>query len=280
MIEEIKALARNLGLNPSALSGQNFLIDEKVLAAIVAAAEIKKQDNILEIGPGFGTLTEKLLPAKRVLAVERDKKLCQYLAGKLRSIHNLEIINTDILALSNQAIARRFNSESYRIIANIPYGITGKIMRKFISDIGPKPRDMVILAQKEVGERICASNKKNSLLSLSVNAYARPKIAFFVRKSSFWPIPKVDSVLLKIEKISEKEVYPIRDIRMFWRIVRIGFSSPRKQIHNNLTNGLKLSKTALAEALKRAGIAASWRAEDVSLEQWVKLANDEVGNLS
>lgn len=275
-------LCRQYRIKPSALSGQNFLVDEAVLARIIAAASPRAGENVLEIGPGFGVLTERLLNAgSRVLAVEKDRRLVEYLQKRFGGQTNLKLRRGDVLTIDNKDIAAEFlltfaQKDStrypfYRIISNIPYQITGKILKKFVSDTIPKPSSMMVLLQKEVAERLCAGPGRLSLAAIAVQLYSKTRIEFFIEKTAFWPIPKVDSALVRLDKITEKPAYPIRDIKKFWRIVRIGFSSPRKQLHNNLAAGLKLSSAQVTAALSAVGLGAKVRAQEVELEQWIKL---------
>jgi 16S rRNA (adenine1518-N6/adenine1519-N6)-dimethyltransferase len=288
-ISAVKRLCRQYGIKPSALAGQNFLIDESVLAAIVASAAPRSGESVLEIGAGLGALTKKLLDAGvRLLAVEKDKKLAGFLAARFGQRPNFKLIVGDILGLDNQAIQAHFQSwiggdrgGRYRVISNLPYHITGKVIRKFVSDQGAKPSDMVVLLQKEVAERICARPGGLSLLAVAVQLYGRPKIEVLVPKTSFWPIPKVDSALVKIEGISAIPRYPMRNIQGFWRILRIGFSSPRKQLRNNLAAGLGLPSVKAAAILEAAGLSAQARAQEVEIEQWIGLVDaiDELTGL-
>lgn len=272
-VETIKKLARDNNIHPSALAGQNFLVDDKILRAIIKQANIKPGETILEIGPGFGVLTAALLATgAKVVAVERDRALIGYLRRRFKGSADFNLINQDILRLD---VAARL-ATPYRIVANIPYSITGKIINMFISGPGPKPMDMLILVQKEVGERICAQPGKMSLLAIAVQLYAEPSLELSVPSVSFWPVPKVDSVLLKISNIKGKTLYPIPDERSFWRLLHIGFSSPRKQLHNNLAVGLYCSSDEVKKALPKAGISVKARAQELSIEQWVKLSEQLV----
>lgn len=280
----IKQLAQKYGIKPSALLGQNFLADENILARIISSASLKAEENVLEIGPGFGILTAKLLSAGvRVLAVENDKRLAGYLTQHFGQNPNFKLITDDILKIDNQVIQECFHDwsgnpkASYRIVSNLPYQITGKILKKFVSDTIIKPANMTILLQKEVAERICSDPGKLNLAAISVQLYSKPQIQFFVAKTAFWPVPKVDSALIKIDEISEKPLYPILDIKTFWQIVRVGFASPRKQLHNNLAAGLKLDAVIINRALEQTGLNPKARAQEVSIDQWIKIA-DSLGN--
>ncbi|PJC40981.1 MAG: ribosomal RNA small subunit methyltransferase A, partial [Parcubacteria group bacterium CG_4_9_14_0_2_um_filter_41_8] len=202
-MNDIIKKAQQIGINPSQNKGQNFLIDEEVLQGIITIADIKKKDQILEIGPGFGVLTRELLYAGAdVLSVELDKKLAAYLKKEFKDNSHLQILEKDILSVSNQEIFKALNG-AFRVVSNIPYHITGKIIKKLVSSELPKPESAVLLVQKEVAERVCAEKGNMSMLALSVQAYACPRIALDVDKESFWPVPKVDSSVLVIEGIRE-----------------------------------------------------------------------------
>ncbi|MCX6740117.1 MAG: 16S rRNA (adenine(1518)-N(6)/adenine(1519)-N(6))-dimethyltransferase RsmA [Candidatus Parcubacteria bacterium] len=281
-IIEIKNLCQQLGIRPSKAMGQNFLIDEQALAKIVSAGELKKTDLVIEIGPGFGVLTEKLISnCRKVLCVELDKRLVFYLHKKFKQAGNLEILQADILKIKNQELAVRLGGGEYKLVANLPYAITKPIIRKFLS-YEPRPKSLTILVQKEVAEKIIAKPGEMSLLSLSVQFYGQPEIANLILKQSFFPIPKVDSAILKItvnrdtlpaeisQVLSEKERQDFQEKR-FWQLVKIGFSSPRKQLHNNLASGYKLDNLEAKDRLVKIGLRADCRAQNLSLKDWAGL---------
>ncbi|MEK9129825.1 MAG: 16S rRNA (adenine(1518)-N(6)/adenine(1519)-N(6))-dimethyltransferase RsmA, partial [Patescibacteria group bacterium] len=190
-MENIKFLCEKYGLHPQRQMGQNFLIDKNILNKIIQAADLKKDDIILEIGPGLGILTQELAKrVKKIIAVELDKKIAEILKYELKKINNLEIIQNNIL--KTQDLKCKIQNNKYKIVANIPYNITSAILRKFLSE-KPKPYEMILLIQKEVAKRIIAKPKEMSLLSVSVQFYGQPKIISIVSKNSFWPKPKVDS---------------------------------------------------------------------------------------
>ncbi len=272
-IEEIKLLAKKLGLRPSPSSGQHFLIDQNVLDAIVEYANVGSRDRVLEIGPGFGALTRELVArARSVLAVEMDSRLAAHLSKEFSGNKHFLLERGDILRISNQNIAEKLHGGPFRVISNIPYHITGKIIRKFVSDQSPKPADMVMLVQKEVAERVCAQPGKMNLLALATQVFAKPSTVFTVPKEAFWPRPAVESALLHIARIQAESVYRIRNMKRFWQVARIGFSAPRKQLHNNLVSGLRITREVVEGALAKVGVAKMVRAQELSVEEWVKLS--------
>jgi len=272
-IEDIKRLAKEVGVKASAQRGQNFLIDYDVLEDIVSASKINPTDRVLEVGPGFGMLTQRLLEyAGSVVSIELDEELFRYMEKKYGANEKLTLVRNDVMKIPNVEIASLFNSQDYRVVANIPYQITGKIVKKFVSDTGPKPKDMLMLVQKEVAERICAQPGKLSLLGISVQLYAKPEIVRKVQRTAFWPEPRVDSTLLYIGNIQEKSTYPIQDMEGFWRLLRIGFSSPRKKLSHNLASGIDIQQRDAEELLKDLGLSEKVRAQELSIDDWVGLS--------
>ncbi len=251
--------------------GQNFLIDEKTFNKILEAADLSKNDIVLEIGPGIGNLTTRLAQkAKKVLAIEKDKKMCEILKKELKNqnIENVQIINKDILKINYDSITRWFNGYDYKLVANLPYYVASAIIRKFLEFKKP-PESMILMIQKEVAQRICAEPTKMSLLAISIQFYARPKIVSYVSKKSFWPEPKVDSSIIKIIPLKTKSSEKFTE--KFFKVVKAGFSHPRKQLINNLAKELKLEKEKTKEWLLKNKIQPSQRAETLSIECWKKL---------
>ena len=243
--------------------GQNFLINPKVAGRIALEADISKGDTVLEIGPGTGNLTKHLLlRAKKVIAIEKDENLADELANKFKTeIENgkLELKKTDILLLDV------IHPKTYKIVANIPYNITGAILKKFLSEKN-KPKSMTLMVQKEVAERIIARDGKESLLSISVKIYGRPEIVFKVSRGNFYPIPNVDSAVITIKNISRKnfEKSEVNEEK-FWEIVKAGFAHKRKKLSSNLKNVISCQRSSLANLGNK-------RAEDLSLADWLLLA--------
>lgn len=261
----VKSILQKHNFKPKKHLGQNFLIDETILQKIVKTADISKNDTVLEVGPGLGVLTAELAKkAKKVIAVEKDAESVKILKQILKDYKNIELIQGDILKIDLSL------QENYKIVANIPYYLTSPLIRKFLEYENP-PKEMVLLVQKEVAERICAKPGKMSLLAVAVQFYSQPKKIFNVSKNSFWPKPKVDSALIKISNIKR----PIDiDIEKFFKVVKAGFSSPRKQLINNLSKGLKIKKEIIQDIFKKLNIDFKIRAEALSVEEWKRIAKN------
>ncbi|MEK7452781.1 MAG: 16S rRNA (adenine(1518)-N(6)/adenine(1519)-N(6))-dimethyltransferase RsmA [Patescibacteria group bacterium] len=261
---EIKKLLNEIGANPKKHYGQNFLVNKGILEKIITYSDINEDDIILEIGPGLGTLTKELSKkAKKVIVIEKDFDMLNILKKVLISenIKNVEIINGDVLKLD----IAKLKIKKYKLIANIPYYLTSALIRKFLEE-KLRPEKIILMMQKEVAQRICAKEKMN-LLSLSVLFYATPKILFSVSKGSFWPIPNVDSVLIKITP-NEK---PLMEPSIFFKFIKAGFSSPRKLLISNLSENLKIDKEKMKDIFKKTNLDEKTRAEDLTIQNWLKL---------
>jgi 16S rRNA (adenine1518-N6/adenine1519-N6)-dimethyltransferase len=249
--------------------GQHFLIDEAILDRIASAADLTNEDTVIEVGPGLGTLTSVLASkAGHVTAVELDGSLALLLKERLSRFTNLTILNQDILGVNPaEVIDVRFN-RGYKVVANLPYYITSPVLRHFL-EASAKPELMVVMVQKEVGEAI-ASKDKLSLLSIGVQFYARPEIVTIVPASSFYPAPKVDSVVLRLD-VLPKPAVEVSNVETFFNTVRCGFGSPRKQLRNSLATGMGIEPSRSAGLLELAGMDARLRPEDLKLEDWRRI---------
>lgn len=244
--------------------GQHFLKSERALNMIVESGEIVKGETVLEIGPGQGALTEKLLAYDlQLVAIEKDDALYEYLkekfkkeieSGKLRLLHD-DILNSDLSQLQ---------SVNYKLIANIPYNITGAILKKFLSSTYP-PLQMVLLVQREVAKRIVAEDGKESILSISVKAYGEPRYIETVKAGSFAPAPKVDSAIISIHNIS-KDYFKSFSEEFFFKLVHAGFRSKRKKLSSNLSQ--VVDRSAVMNAFMRLNLNENVRAETLSIEEW------------
>ncbi len=277
-------ILKTYGVQPNRRRGQNFLIDQNVLKKITSAGGVTSKDTVIEVGAGAGFLTRQLAQhAKRVIAVEIDKKLVEILHAELGDMPNVEIVANDIFAVDIGDIlgftrgTRR--SASYSVVANIPYNITSHFFRFFL-ERDERPSKMTVLIQREVAERVCATSPDSSLLALSVQYFAQPKILFTVSRSCFFPKPKVESAVLELNVKSKKELASQGDAKTFFKLIKAGFSSPRKYCISNLSKGLGVEKEALKTLFRGVGIQEKARAESITLSQWLALVarNTETRN--
>ncbi|MBN2096774.1 ribosomal RNA small subunit methyltransferase A [Candidatus Peregrinibacteria bacterium] len=263
---QLKSLLQSKGLWAKKGLGQNFLVDESALDLIVEAADLKPSDNVVEVGPGTGFLTERLVKkAKHVTAVELDENMVRILEDRFRGVENLELINADIL---HETRATRHEPRSYKVVANIPYYITSPILKHFLQSDNP-PSVMVLLVQKEVAEKICGLTGK-SLITIETQLFGQPEIIGIVPSKSFYPAPKVESAILKIT-VFDKPLIPEKGLKDFLRLVKFGFSQKRKKLVNSLGAGLHLKSSEMAEVLREADIDPDLRAEALGIEEWKRL---------
>jgi 16S rRNA (adenine1518-N6/adenine1519-N6)-dimethyltransferase len=261
-----KQILSHYGIEAKKSLGQNFISDDNVLARVAAAADLRRADNVLEVGPGLGSLTHHLARAAgRVVAVELDARLLPILRVELGHYDNVELVQGDIL---EQDPSQWFGAEPYKVVANVPYYITGAILRHLLSGKS-KPGLMVLTVQKEVADRMTAVPGNMSLLSVSVQFYGRATIVDRLKAGAFWPRPGVDSAIVRLELWPEP-VAPQADEKAFFHIVKMGFSQKRKQLKNNL-RGLGMSATEVERAMEEASIDGRRRAETLSLEEWTVL---------
>jgi len=288
-LKEIKNWLKKYNIRPSRRLGQNFLIDEKVLRKIIEAAELSKDDIVLEVGPGIGNLTAELAKrVKKVIAIEKDQKMVEILKELLEGwkVRNVKIVKADILKFSPKIY--NLKSKIYKVVANIPYYLTSPLIRKFLENTGVQPLQMVLMVQKEVAQRIVARPPDMSILAVSVQFYAKAEIISYISKKSFWPQPKVDSAIIKIKPLINTDKRLI-NADLFFKIVKAGFSQPRKQLINNLSKNLKVDELKLISTRRSLALARvidkikvrNWllknkiqpvqRAETLNLEDWINL---------
>jgi len=250
---------------PKKSLGQHWLKDRDVLMKIAEDAEIQPDDTVLEIGPGLGTLTSELLRrSKNVVAVELDQDLAAKLPGQFPG-KALEVVNEDILSFDISRLP-----ENYVVVANVPYYITSKIIRLLL-DADNKPRQTVLLIQKEVAERLAAGPGNMSILAISAQIFAEVSLGDVVPAEYFTPPPKVDSQVVILKTRTVALVAP-SDEKAFFRVVKAGFSSKRKKLRSSLSAGLGVTKPEIEEILGKAGINPDVRAEALSIPEWITLA--------
>lgn len=261
--------------------GQNFLIDKKVRDDIIAGANIKTTDHVLEIGSGSGVLTQELVArAARVVALDLDPYLLELTRMVCAGAKNLELRLEDVRKINLPKLFRKpttgqnhtstTDTSGYIVVSNVPYYLTGYLLQLFLSSSCP-PTRMVLTVQKEVAEKIMAPVGDYSLLTVSVRVFGEPSILQIVSNESFWPAPNVESAVLKIERHAMPKI-PSKDQKKFFRVVKAGFSARRKKLFNSLAGGLRISTEAAKEALKAAKIGPDVRAQELSVENWATLS--------
>ena len=261
---DASAVLKRFNLRADKSLGQNFLQDSSALEKIALAAEIQRDDCVLEIGPGLGSLTRYLaVSAQKVTAVELDPDLLAPLRAVLKPYQNVHVIHGNILELS---ISEIIDQPDYLVVANSPYNITSAIIRHLLES-NPKPRRVVLTIQKEVAERICAKPGDLSLLALSVQVYGAPSISAKIPANSFHPAPKVDSAILRID-IHKEPLIPVELLDIFFKLIKAGFAQKRKTLRNSLSAGLHISPQNAEALLTSAGIDFMRRAETLSIEEW------------
>jgi 16S rRNA (adenine1518-N6/adenine1519-N6)-dimethyltransferase len=251
--------------------GQNFLIDDSVLMDIVEGADVNSEDFVIEIGPGVGTLTRELLKkAKRVCSIELDSDLIPILNEELKEFNNFDLVHKDALKVNfNEIIGEE---KSVKVVANLPYYVTTPIIAKLLNE-GYNFKSLTIMIQKEVGERIAArhNTKDYGALSILVQYFCDTKVIRKVSPGSFIPQPKVDSIVVKLDKL-EKPRVEVKDEKLFFRVCRESFNMRRKTLWNALKN-LKMSSEIMEKAFENAGIDPKRRGETLSLQEFADLTN-------
>jgi 16S rRNA (adenine1518-N6/adenine1519-N6)-dimethyltransferase len=250
---------------PNKSLGQHWLHDRGVLAHIADCAEIGPDDTVLEIGPGLGTLTSELLRrAHKVVAVEFDPDLARKLPGQFPG-KNLEVIHSDILSFDLSTLPK-----NYKVVANVPYYITSKIVQLLMTAEN-KPASAVLLVQKEVAQRLAAEPGDMSILAVSAQVFAKASLGDVVPAAFFTPPPKVDSQVVILQTLGTPIVSGDKE-KQFFRVVKAGFSAKRKKLRSSLSGGLGIDKDAVEVLLAAVSISPDKRAEDLSLDEWVKLS--------
>ena len=268
--EVTRHILRKFGIRASKRLGQNFLVDEDIVNKIVAAAAIEPGDNVLEIGPGLGTLTQKLAEARaRVVAVEIDDKMVNILGTTLEGYENIEVVHADVLALD---LAALFNGERFKVVANLPYYITTPIVMTLLEQ-RLNISEIVVMVQKEVGERFSASpgGKDYGAVTVAVQYYTIPELLFTVPPQSFIPEPEVTSVVVRL-KLRAMPPVQLKDERTFFKLIKAGFAQRRKTLNNNL-KAMGQSSEAITNLASVTSIDFNRRAETLSLVEFALLAN-------
>lgn len=277
-VSEIKEILKESGFRFSKSLGQNFLVDENVLSDIINGACITKDTNVIEIGPGFGTLTQQLcLNAKKVVAVEIDSTVIPVLKQNTAEFNNLSVINADILKTDiNKLVENEFGGGTVKIAANLPYYITTPIIMGLIEQELPIS-DIVVMIQKEVADRIAAkpSTKDYGALTVAVNFYSVPQIIVNVPPSSFIPQPKVSSSVIKLQ-MRDKPPVDVKDKKMFFKVVKASFGQRRKTLLNALSNSpsFAMGKDEISKMLESISIDGRRRGETLNMDEFANIANN------
>jgi 16S rRNA (adenine1518-N6/adenine1519-N6)-dimethyltransferase len=269
---DIPALLRQHGLHPDKRLGQNFLTDNASLLKVVEAAELHTGDRVLEIGAGLGNLTRQLaIRTQQVAAVELDSRLIPVLRQVLEPFPNVIIIQGDILSILPSELFQLSSETSYQVVANIPYYITSAVIRHLLEAALP-PQRICLTVQMEVAERICANPGDLSLLALSVQLYGTPRIVSRIPAGAFYPPPKVDSAVVRVD-LYPQPLIPPGQVDVFFLLAKAGFGQKRKTLRNALVNGLHLPVSQVEDLLSAAGIDPQRRAETLNLSEWKSLVN-------
>ncbi len=265
-----------LGIHPKKSLGQNFLVDPAHRARIVAAAELTRDDTVLEVGPGPGVLTELIAEqAGRIVAVELDDRLIPFLREQFVDQPHVTIVHGDILKLDTGDWGLGMDipnpqfpnpNPSYKVIANLPYYITSAAIRHLLES-SPPPDRLVLTVQREVAERMVALPPEMSLLALGVQFYCAARIVGRIPAGAFYPAPKVDSAVVRLDRLAEPAAAGVT-AEAFFRVARAGFSQPRKQLRNSLASGMGMAPAQVEAWLAAAGIDPRRRAETLTLAEW------------
>lgn len=269
----VQALLRQYGIQPDRRLGQNFLVDDAGLRKVMAAAAVTPTDHVLEIGPGLGSLTRYLaVAAESVTAVELDPRFLPVLQNVLVEYPPVRILQGDIL---EQDPVQLMGAQPYVVVANIPYYITSAVIRHLLA-AAVQPTRLVLTVQREVAERICAAPGDMSLLALSVQVFGAPEIAAQLPAGVFYPVPKVDSAVVRVTLFQMPEV-SVGQLDDFFRLAKAGFSQKRKTLRNALAGGLGIRPPDAENLLRAAGLDARRRAETLSIKEWGRLTKVYAG---
>ena len=270
--EETEFILKKYGLRANKKLGQNFLINEEIINQIIEKADVNKNDTIIEIGPGLGSLTAKLLEnANKVIAIELDSNMSNILKERFCLYDNFELIKKDVLKVDLNEIVEKY--DSVKVVANLPYYITTPIIMKLLEE-KLKLKSITVMVQKEVGERFCAvpNSKEYGAITISINYYTKPEIIIDVPKENFEPMPEVDSCVIKLDVRNVPPV-ELKNEKDFFNLIKAGFSQRRKTINNSLAS-MGISKEKIKNVLEKLGIDSKLRAENLTMEQFADISNN------
>lgn len=279
---ETKAVLDMFGFSFAKKYGQNFLIDGNIVSNIVKNAGITKEDTVLEIGPGIGTMTQVLCEqAKNVIAVEIDKRLIDVLTFTLRDYDNVTVINSDILKCNIEELCKQYSSNGrLKVVANLPYYITTPIIMELLEKNNNSVIESItVMIQKEVAERLGAEpgNKDYGAITLSINYYSDANIVMTVHASCFMPRPNVDSAVIRMDIYDKPPVATKDEVKMF-KVIKAAFSQRRKTLVNSVSSSTDIAKETILKSLNEMGLSESVRGETLSLEQFAELSDRIIEN--
>ena len=273
--QETRFIMNKYGITANKAYGQNFLIDEDVVSSIVEKAEVNKDDLIIEIGPGLGTLTYLLLEkAGKVISIELDPNMIKILKDRFSLYDNFELINDDVLKVDlNKLIKENNTYKNVKVVANLPYYITTPIIMKLLES-KYNLESITVMVQKEVGLRLTDTpgGDETGAITYSINYYTSPSLVLDVPKESFMPSPKVDSSVIKLTLLKKPPV-KVKDEKFFFKVIKCAFLQKRKTLVNSLSNNKIASKEEIESILEKLGIDSRIRAEKLSLENFANLSN-------
>lgn len=279
---ETKAVLDMFGFSFAKKYGQNFLIDGNIVSNIVKNAGITKEDTVLEIGPGIGTMTQVLCEqAKNVIAVEIDKRLIDVLTFTLRDYDNVTVINSDILKCNIEELCKQYSSNGrLKVVANLPYYITTPIIMELLEKNNNSVIESItVMIQKEVAERLGAEpgNKDYGAITMSINYYSDANIVMTVPASCFMPRPNVDSAVIRMDIYDKPPVATKDEVKMF-KVIKAAFSQRRKTLVNSVSSSTDIAKETILKSLNEMGLSESVRGETLSLEQFAELSDRIIEN--
>ena len=279
---ETKAVLDMFGFSFAKKYGQNFLIDGNIVSNIVKNAGITKEDTVLEIGPGIGTMTQVLCEqAKNVIAVEIDKRLIDVLTFTLRDYDNVTVINSDILKCNIEELCKQYSSNGrLKVVANLPYYITTPIIMELLEKNNNSVIESItVMIQKEVAERLGAEpgNRDYGAITLSINYYSDANIVMTVPASCFMPRPNVDSAVIRMDIYDKPPVATKDEVKMF-KVIKAAFSQRRKTLVNSVSSSTDIAKETILKSLNEMGLSESVRGETLSLEQFAELSDRIIEN--
>lgn len=272
--KETMFILKKYNISASKSLGQNFLIDDNVIENIVESANITKEDLVIEIGPGLGTLTARLLEkAKKVIAIELDNRMIKILNDRFSLYENFELINEDILKVNLEELISKNKIEKVKVVANLPYYITTPIIMKLLED-KLEIESITVMVQKEVAKRLTAKpgDKLSGAITYSVNYYCEPEEVIIVPNSSFIPEPEVESEVIKLN-LREKPPVEVENEELFFKLIKASFMQRRKTLINGITNSGLMGKEECKELLRKVGLDEKVRGENLNMQDFANLAN-------